>query len=110
MSPIRPLHDAIALLAFKAEANLSALSQESHRDVERQSQQTPRYTYTNEIQRFQIWASEHGVLHGRLDHKLGEASRLRNRILTLLTELCGETNVIHYLRRAGKTDQMTRPK
>lgn len=102
MSHIEGLRESIAFLSSKAVANLSALSEESHHNAEGQSQQASKYTYANEIQRLQIWNGEHAVLYGRLDHKLSEASPLRDRILTLLTELSGETSNIPLSPMSGR--------
>lgn len=45
----------------------------------------------DELERLEIWAGEHGVRAGQLDHKLREAPHLRHRVLSLLGDLSSMT-------------------
>lgn len=47
------------------------------------------HKHSDEVERLEIWISEHQVRSGKLDHKLREASHLRNRVLSLLAALSG---------------------
>lgn len=47
------------------------------------------YTYSDEIDRLEIWIHEQDVRSGKLDHQLREASHLRDRVLELLAEVSG---------------------
>lgn len=68
-------------------AALSALSDNDHDDPPSEHGKGTVYKHSDELERLEIWAGEHEVRTGRLDHKLREASHLRGRVMSLLTEL-----------------------
>jgi hypothetical protein len=57
--------------------------------------------YSNEIERLRIWALEQDVQLGGLDHRLRDASGLRNRVLSLLGQLCGTDTKSPWSRSDG---------
>ena len=107
MARIQSLDENISLLLRKAVATISALSEAEHQKPEGLNSKATTYTYDDEIQRLEIWTSEHGVHHGRLDYKLREASLLRDRVLSLLTELSGIANNIFIPGRPNQTNRVS---
>ena len=63
------------------------------------------YTFADEIQRLHIWTCEHEVDDGSLDHKLREASSLKDQVLTLLSELSSKATTI--VRPVVYNDELT---
>ena len=90
-----PQVNNIELASGKALENLTALSNSaSNQFLEGEDQRDSEVAlkYRNEIERLSIWFDEHGIRAGKLDHKLREASQLRDRVLSLLAELSGNVN------------------
>jgi hypothetical protein len=71
---------------------LSALSKAGSSPSEVEQGGSTDYTFTDEIQRLQLWMLEHQVATGKLDHKLREASQLRDQVLSLLLELSSKAH------------------
>lgn len=76
---MQALQDAIA--------TLSALSGVGNSPSDSDQDESNGLTFAEEIQRLHIWCDEHEVEQGKLDHKLREASHLREQVLSLLSEL-----------------------
>ena len=53
-------------------------------------ERSPAYTFTDVLDRLQIWASDTEAVSGRLDYKLRDAPDLRDRVLSLLRDLAGK--------------------
>jgi hypothetical protein len=86
---------SISQASQKALAALSALSDKEHGKPPDEQQGAILLQNNEEIERLGIWISEHDVSTGRLDHKLREASHLRGRVLSLLTELSSTHTDLH---------------
>ena len=87
MTIISPEESSILRASQRAIEALSDLLDIDASPLEDDEHQTAIYKLNNEKERLEIWIGEHGVLEGRLDHKLREASPLRDRVLSLLKEL-----------------------
>lgn len=92
--PLVPLEpQSIAHATEDSLLKLSVLSEEaqSHAGGEELKEAATR-RYSDEKERLEIWAYEHDVKSGNLDHKLRDASILRKRVLSLLAQLSGTTD------------------
>ena len=78
----------IAETLLKASLALSDLSSNLKQEHGEGSEAAAIPSCNDEIERLQIWSQEHGVSTGRLDYVLREASPLRNRVVSLLRQLC----------------------
>jgi hypothetical protein len=90
LAPLQP--ESILRASRQAVIALSALSQGKSSPTAQGDEDKPGTTdprYGEEIERLQIWMGEHEVESGKLDHRLREAPRLRERVLSLLEELSG---------------------
>jgi len=84
-----PETDSIADASQAAVDALTALSKSAQNSLKGDDDAGPRLGYCEEIERLSLWIDDHGIRSGTLDHKLREASHLRNRVLSLLAELSG---------------------
>jgi hypothetical protein len=89
MSLAPPDGKSILHASQKAHDNLSALSKACEAPGETQDRTATARKQHDELERLDIWITEHDVSSGELDHRLREASHLRDRVLSLLEELSG---------------------
>lgn len=90
--PVVPLQShSIARATKDVLLKLSTLTEEAQSHTEGDALNNAARRYTDEIERLQIWAYEHDVESGTLDHRLRDASALRKRVLSLLAQLSGTT-------------------
>lgn len=81
-------HGDIAETLVKASSALSNFASNLRQGLGEDCEAAALRSCNNEIERLEIWSQEHNVGTGRLDHMLREASPIRNRVLSLLRELC----------------------
>jgi hypothetical protein len=89
MPLIPPQPHSIVQATADALSKLSTLSKEAQSHAESEDLKIVTTRYSDEIDRLEIWASEHDVRSGSLDYKLRDASILRKRVLSLLAQLSG---------------------
>lgn len=82
---------SIAQATEDALAKLSALSEDTQAHAGGEKPEITTRKYSDEIERLEIWAHEQHAKSGDLDHRLRDASVLRNRVLSLLAQLSGPT-------------------
>lgn len=88
--PLVPLHrHSIAHATEDALSRLSTTLEEAQSYTTDEELSLALRRYSDEIERLEIWAHEHDVKSGGLDHRLRDASVLRNRVLSLLAQLSG---------------------
>lgn len=87
MSVVPWEEDSILLAAQHALATLSASSETREAVHDSDQEDSSVHSFTDVIQRLQIWMGDHEVNAGRLDYKLREASHLRERVLEALFTL-----------------------
>lgn len=80
---------SIVSLSRRVTTSLTDLAEKVNAHLDEHDTDSTRFTLEDEIERFKIWKAEHAVDHGKLDHRLREASVLRVRVLELLKQLCG---------------------
>jgi hypothetical protein len=78
----------------------------SHTEGEVLSAATRRYS--DEAERLRIWALEQDVESGGLDHRLRDSSVLRNRVLSLLGQLSGATDMKSPWSRSDGDEESSR--
>ena len=84
-SILQAYRDAITTLtAFAATTSSTQGGQE----------RSPSYTFTDVLDRLQIWASDTEAISGRLDYKLRDAPDLRDEVLSLLRDLTGKAGLL----------------
>lgn len=88
---IPPQPDSIAHASQEAIRTLTALSEAVQSPSGGEEVGTSAQKHSDEIERLEIWIREHDIHSGKLDHKLREASHLRDRVLSLLAKLSGMT-------------------
>lgn len=92
MSVIPLEKNSIVHASEDALAALSAFSNAGSNPSDVEQDGSTDYTFTDEIRRLQIWMLEHQVASGKLDHKLREASQLRDQVLSLLLDLSSKAH------------------
>lgn len=83
--PLQP--DRIARSTQEAFSTLSALADLHQHTSNSELADTTSEDYRDEINRFKIWIREHDANSGRLDRKLKDTAGLRDRVISLLTEI-----------------------
>ena len=89
---VPPQPHSIAQVTTNALSRLSALSEDTQSHTENEQVEATARRYSDELDRLKIWAYEHDVDSGGLDHKLRDNTILRKRVLSLLAQLSGTTD------------------
>jgi hypothetical protein len=102
---VPPQPHSIAQATADALSRLSTLSEDAQRYAGSEHiNSAAAGRYSDENERLKIWAYEHDVESGGLEHKLRDNSVLRKRVLSLLEQLSGTTDTT---RSDGGGDEET---